>query len=84
MELLTSETTPHPEVKKMEIQDLDMADKDLVILRKGYKLKTFYPYCKVHGAMNTVAVYKNKRKVWRCTSTYGKCRAGCVTSEMPE
>jgi len=62
----------------MEIQDLDMADKDLVILKKGYKLEQLYPHCTIHGAMNSVAIYKDERVVWRCVSTYGNCRAGCV------
>jgi len=40
-----------------------------------------YPSCKIHGAMNKVAVFKNKGNsgIWRCLQYH--CRAGCEQSE---
>lgn len=36
------------------------------------------PHCKIHGAMNCVAVHKNG-KLWRCiqSNQLKDCRAGC-------
>ena len=36
------------------------------------------PHCKIHGAMNCVAVHKNG-KLWRCiqSNMVKDCRAGC-------
>ena len=36
------------------------------------------PHCKIHGAMNCVAVHKNG-KLWRCIQScqLKDCRAGC-------
>ena len=36
------------------------------------------PHCKIHGAMNCVAVYENG-KLWRCIQSKDlkDCRAGC-------
>lgn len=37
----------------------------------------YYPYCKLHGAMNKVSVFDNKGNAgfWRCL--HYTCRAGC-------
>jgi len=36
------------------------------------------PHCKIHGAMNCVAIHKNG-KLWRCiqSNMVKDCRAGC-------
>jgi hypothetical protein len=46
---------------------LDMADLSLVTLKDGY------PYCKKHGAMNSVGRYDKNgvaHFIWRCIHTY--------------
>ena len=65
-------------IHTMKIDELDMADKSLVRLEYGINSRKLTSHCKLHGAMNVVAKYKDGSFVWRCVSTYGKCRAGCV------
>jgi len=46
------------------MKELEMADITLVTMKSGY------PHCKRHGAMNHIANYRDGSKVWRCVSTY--------------
>lgn len=51
---------------------------DLVIIKTEYDNVQSTPHCKIHGAMNCVAVHKNG-KLWRCIQSKDlkDCRAGC-------
>ena len=51
---------------------------DLVEIRTEYDDVQPTPHCKIHGAMNCVAVHANG-KLWRCiqSNLLKDCRAGC-------
>lgn len=53
------------------IEELEGADISLVYLNHNL------PHCKIHGDMNQVS----KDGIWRCISTGGDCRAGCIIKE---
>lgn len=61
----------------MNIQPIDMANFELVIIKNGT------PHCKLHGAMNKVSQHEDGGGYWRCIAVVsdkkeGICRAGCV------
>jgi hypothetical protein len=51
---------------------------DLVEIKSTHPMVAATPHCKIHGAMNCVAVHKNG-KLWRCiqSNMVKDCRAGC-------
>lgn len=51
---------------------------DLVEIKTTYPNVQETPHCKIHGAMNCVAVHSNG-KLWRCiqSNQLKDCRAGC-------
>lgn len=51
---------------------------DLVEIKTTYPNVNKTPHCKIHGAMNCVAVHGNG-KLWRCiqSNQLKDCRAGC-------
>jgi hypothetical protein len=51
---------------------------DLVEIKSTHPKVVETPHCKIHGAMNCVAVHPNG-KLWRCiqSNMVKDCRAGC-------
>jgi hypothetical protein len=51
---------------------------DLVEIKTTHTKVAPTPHCKIHGAMNCVAIHKNG-KLWRCIQScqLKDCRAGC-------
>lgn len=51
---------------------------DLVEIRSDYPNVAPSPHCKIHGAMNCVAIHATG-KLWRCiqSNQLKDCRAGC-------
>ena len=51
---------------------------DLVEIKTEHKNVKPTPHCRIHGAMNCVAVHTNG-KLWRCiqSNMVKDCRAGC-------
>ena len=55
-----------------------------VILTSSDKSIKNTPHCILHGAMNKVAVFKDKKisGIWRCCTSEGiTCRSGCIQLE---
>lgn len=66
----------------MKIKPIDdnNSNFELVILKSTNQKIQLTPYCKIHGAMNKVSVFKeNNGGYWRCNTAEGIiCRAGCI------
>lgn len=57
---------------------------DLVEVRTSHPVTLPTPHCKIHGAMNCVAMFPGG-KLWRCiqSNAMRDCRAGC-REELPD
>lgn len=51
---------------------------DLVEIKTSHPKVNPTPHCKIHGAMNCVAIFE-KGRLWRCiqSNMVKDCRAGC-------